>query len=303
MKTLQLCLCVAGLLASGCTSFEGAPRPVIGLSDNLTLISPYKIPDAIDQFDTLVGNNPDAAARYRNKVMALYMNAMDAQYALFRRKLNDQRKGTNLGLDLATLGLTGAVPLVVSKTKDVLGALANGATASRTAIDKQLYFEQTLPALLAAMDAERDDAKSNLVTNMRKTAADYSMAVAFTDLNSYEASASFERATEQLTASASADRAAAGAKLEDAVTGCDTREDVQTGRKRIDQALRQADIPHTALDKMAVRVGAAPAADATQAAIASSIRARLLAGPCTKAALDLLADDFDHDIAEAKGKQ
>ncbi|HEX6660996.1 MAG TPA: hypothetical protein VF067_03905 [Sphingomicrobium sp.] len=292
--------CSAAL--AGCTSFEGAPRPVISLRDNLAMLTDYKIPIAIENFDGLTQSDPAAAVRYRNKVMTIYMNAMDAQYALFRRKLNDQRKGTNLGLDLATLGLTGAVPLVATGAKDVLGALANGATSSRTAIDKELYFEQTLPALLATMDAERDDAKTNLITNMKKSAADYPMAIAFADLNSYEASASFERATDKLTSSASADRQSSADRLENTITGCDTLDNLRDGRARINKRLRQADLPRAALDKMAVRVGAKATANATPSEIASTIRGQLLAGPCTKAALDQLADDFDRDVLDAGGK-
>lgn len=269
---------------------------MIGIHDNLSLISNYKIPDAIDEFDRLASSKADpAAAKYRNKVMVLYMNAMDAQYALFRRKLNDQRKGTNLGLDLATLGLTGAVPLVVSKTKDVLSALANGATSSRTAIDKELYFEQTLPALLATMDAERDDAKATLITNMKKSAADYPMAVAFTDLNSYEASASFERATEKLTASASADRKRADTKLENAVAGCNVDTDLSEPRQQIFGSVFAQNISPEALSKMALRAGVGTSREGKALSpqeIQSALQDKLAHEPCDLPSLNLIASDF-----------
>ena len=285
----------AAVVLTGCTSFEGAPRPVIGLRQNLAMLDNYKIPAAIEDFDALAGPKPDEAVRYRNKVMAIYMNAMDAQYALFRRKLNDQRKGTNLGLDLATLGLTGAVPLVASGAKDVLGALANAATSSRTAIDKELYFEQTLPALLAAMDAERDDAKANLITNMSKSAAEYPMAVAFTDLSSYEASASFERAADKLTAAASADRAKANAKLENAVAGCNVNEDLSTPRGRIFGYVVSEKATAEVLSKMALRVGAPTTRDGKPLTVQEqrdAIQDKLLNGPCDLTTLNLIASDF-----------
>ncbi|MFN2473753.1 MAG: hypothetical protein ABR588_07550 [Sphingomicrobium sp.] len=151
--------------------------------------------------------------QYRNLVVALYLNAMDAQYASFRTRLSRQRKGGSLALGLTSLGLTTAVPLVATGVKDALSALATGATGTRAALDKELYFDQALPALLAAMEAERANTKAEILQHLKQTVDNYPLDLAFAELNQYQMSATFERAIDKITADANADRTVALRKV------------------------------------------------------------------------------------------
>ena len=260
---------------------------------------------ALPTFNSLVAaNRNDDARRYRDDIIALYINAMDAHYDLFRRKLNGQRKGAGLGLSLAALGLGNAVPLVGDGGKDVLGVLAGAATGTRTAVDKELYFDQALPALLAAMDAERTKVKATLIEGMGKPATDYSLARAFIDLNAYQAAPSFERAIDKLTAAANADRQEADTKLENAVAGCNTDEDLAPARGRIVDVLFRDGLTAAQLNRMALRVDADTKRNGVALDVESqreAIRDRLLVASCDSASLNLIADDFTSYAAPTAG--
>ena len=284
------------LPVAGCTSLEGSPRPIFTVQDNHKLLQNYRMDVALKAFDKYIDDGKAAAAeRYRNDVVALYINAIDAQYDLFRRKLNGQRKGMSLGLNLAILGFSGAIPLVADGSKDLLGALAGGAASSRTAADKELYFDQALPAMLAAMDAERIKAKAILAEGMRRPATEYSMAQAFIDLNAYQAAPSFDRAIDKLTAAASADRQAASAKLETAVAGCDVDTDLTAARGRVMEVLLRDDLSVDQLQRMALRVGADTKRNGAALTVddqREAIRDRLANSPCDEPSLNLIAQDF-----------
>ncbi|MCA1654468.1 MAG: hypothetical protein LC656_09940 [Sphingomonadales bacterium] len=212
-RIILTAMCAGSITA--CSSFDGGPRPVIALADNLAMIRPYSMNVALVSF--MASDDKDrqglSKLQYRNLVVALYLNAMDAQYASFRTRLSRQRKGGSLALGLTSLGLTTAVPLVATGVKDALSALATGATGTRAALDKELYFDQALPALLAAMEAERANTKAEILQHLKQTVDNYPLDLAFAELNQYQMSATFERAIDKITADANADRTVALRKV------------------------------------------------------------------------------------------
>lgn len=297
------------LSLTACTSLEGSPRQVAFFVPGFVTPGRYDVSTAINEFEERarepsiaqpIGQgsalDPQSAKAYRNKVIAIYMTAIDDQYGIFRKKLNSQRKGVGLGLTLASLGLNGASPLVGVGSKDVFSALAGGATSARTSLDKELYFDQALPALLAAMDAERLKVKATLLERMREDAAIYSMSQAFIDLNAYQAAPSFERAIDKLTAAANADRSEADTKVETAVRGCSTDEDLTNARARIMAAVNNPPVSNDTLKKMAMRVGIETqrnGAALTTEALKDAIQDKMLGSQCGVDEINLVASDFE----------
>lgn len=309
MHNLWKMLGTTGALGlTACSSLEGSPRQVAFFVPGFFTPGPYDVSTAINEFEHRVrepgiaqpdkngsARDPQSAKAYRNKIIAIYMTAIDDQYGIFRRKLNSQRKGAGLGLTLASLGLNGASPLVGVGTKDVLSALAGGATSARISLDKELYFDQALPALLAAMDAERLKVKATLLERMRDDAANYSMSQAFIDLNAYQAAPSFERAIDKLTASASADRSEADTKVETAIRGCSTDDDLTIPRGQIMTALDNAASNNDTLKKMAMRVGVETQRDSvalTPEALIDAIQNKIRGSQCGIDEINLVATDF-----------
>lgn len=316
---MQKYIVLAGTLAcaslGACSSLGGSPQLVPFLADNFRQNVSYDVSTAVNDFEFRLrdasatnapaGHDPSDAKAYRNKVIAIYMTAIDMQYGVFRRKLNFQRKGFGLGLNLAAIGFSGAVPLVADGTKNVLGALASGAGSTRTSIDKELYFDQALPAIFAAMDAERAKAKATLLENMQKSASDYSMSQAFIDLFAYQAAPTFERAIDKLTAAANADLKAADTKLENAVAGCNVDEDLSTQRFKLMDIMRGSNVSDATLKRMALRTETDTknnGVDLAPADLRSAIENRLRSRPCSAAQLDLLATDFANYVKEGAGQ-
>lgn len=163
--------------------------------------SHFHVEQALTQFYDL----PPGQARtdYRDKIIGIYMNASEARYQEFRRKLSREVKGSNVGLGTAALGLATGASIAGERTANILAAGAAALTGTKTGLAKEVYFEKTLPALIAGMEAARTRVRTNILTRMQKPADIYTLPQAFMDLNNYESAASLDSAIEMVTADAS----------------------------------------------------------------------------------------------------
>lgn len=139
-----------------------------------------------------IGNEVDKKA-YRNRVLSIWLLAIDSRYDAFRRDLSRGMKGGNFGLDVLTLALT-ATGSVVAGAADELSAAATGVGGARASLNREVYFEKTLPALVAYMDAERLEIRGQLLQGMNRSIAEYSLEQGFADLWRYQAAGSLDRA-------------------------------------------------------------------------------------------------------------
>lgn len=213
---------IAPLLA-GCATISGAPNRVIPTKTIVGVVQKvYPVDVALKKFassdDKDRGNL--STAQYRDVVVAVYLNAIDAEYHDFRVGLSSEARQVDLGLDLTAITATGIAAVAKKKVSRALAALAAISAGAKGAIDKDLYYERTLPALLAAMDAERLRVKTQIVQNIAKSAAQYPLAWAFADLSGYELSATLDRAIEQITTAASDNRKDAQHEYDKAVRAC-----------------------------------------------------------------------------------
>lgn len=144
---------------------------------------------------------------YRDEVLFTYLAAIDARYRNFISGITSQRKAGNSQLSLMAL-YTSALASVAS------GGLATGFSASSTflqgaqgKLNKDLFYEQTMPSLIALMDAERANIRASilkkLVSDRNSGNITYSMAEALMDIGRYEDAASIEKAVAALSQQAS----------------------------------------------------------------------------------------------------
>jgi hypothetical protein len=168
-------------------------------------------------------NGADDEARrmaLRNRVIAVYVAAMDARYAEFRRALAKETRSGNFGLDVAALGLGGLGSLAKGAANELSAASAFLA-GSRASLNKEIYFEKTLPALVAVMDANRIKARGAILSHIHDPTIDYPLELAYADLANYELSASLDNAVQQLTTEASKKVEAEQAVYNSLVLSCD----------------------------------------------------------------------------------
>ncbi len=182
----RLChrLTCAALLASlaGCAGVASAP-PRFG-----TEVNALKQADAY--FDGVLRRylvaQPLKQKEIRNGFIETRTALIDQDYAGFRQTLYTQRVGMNVGVDLATLGLnaigavTGSLP-----AKTGLHALSGGLIGSKASVDKNVFFDRTMPALLAQMEAQRSAVRLRLLGGMMVAPERYPLMQARADLEDY----------------------------------------------------------------------------------------------------------------------
>jgi hypothetical protein len=222
---------LSAFLVSGCATIEGAPQRVIDESMSMGLIAKYPMNEAMTRFSYPDGEYYDWTYRdglsrqqYRDMVVRLYMSAMDSRYNQFTTMLSSERRQADFGLDLAVLGFTGWASVAKASIVNNLSAVAAGFAGARGVVDKDLYFAKAVPALIAAMDADRIRAQARIEANLQKEPGDYPLVTAFAELARYEVASTLDGAARRLTSVASADLDEAIEELRLVETACQAEE-------------------------------------------------------------------------------
>lgn len=158
---------------------------------------------------------------YRDYVAGSVQSGVENRYKKFVDQLQSSNRGSALGLNLLVLGLSGATALAGKSAIDELATITTVASGARATVDKDLFFERTLPAVIALMDAERAEIKTGIAKNRAQPAERYSLGDALDDLHRLEQAGSIERAFARMTKSAVDDKAAEEERLNTIVAACD----------------------------------------------------------------------------------
>lgn len=198
--------CCLVLPAAGCDSFRGAQEP---LESPATLVAAatgsYSTKNAVEEFYSTDANARGGLSRqdYRDKVVALRLMAVDARYQAFTQELRGARAGVGLGADLITLVLGGLGTIIADAgTKTILAAGTAVVAGSRVSFDKNLFYDQTLPAIVAQMDAARAAQLLTIRQGLAKTADAYSLPDALVDVVELERVGSIDTAIKKITEAA-----------------------------------------------------------------------------------------------------
>ena len=177
-------LCVA--LLSGCATIRngGAPVPAFNLDNDIKALEANFGPSAsISKFYETSGDKKDARDEFIDGRLALY----NIRYIQFIRDLGVDKQHLDAATDIFLLGVGLAGTLtggVMAKTN--LAALATLTTGSKISIDKHFYFEKTVPALVATMNAQRKAILIRIIEGRKLSVDGYPLAQALTDLYDYE---------------------------------------------------------------------------------------------------------------------
>jgi hypothetical protein len=119
----------------------------------------------------------------RNDIISGRMEVIDDDFDTLERSLNAASNTLSIGSDLVILTLNGlAATTGGTETKAALSAASSGVVGAQGAVNKDLYFKNTLPALLAQMEANRAAVKARITKGMTLPDAQYSLKVANGDL-------------------------------------------------------------------------------------------------------------------------
>ena len=189
-------------LLGACASFQAHPEPVLE-TRSLIASANFDIRNALTAFGDADGHDQrrEGLSRqdYRNMVVGTLIMAADARYMQFRRRLAAESRGSSLLLDIGILGLSNGASIASESAANALAAGAAGLTGTRAAVSRDVYFDRTIPAMIGIMDAERTNLRAAIMSNLRRPAAEYPLAIALSDVAAYEAAASLDGAIEILT--------------------------------------------------------------------------------------------------------
>jgi hypothetical protein len=160
-KTQTVIILIVSFLLSGCNSAYrgGAPEPSFDTDKDLeqlaenfgeaTSISYY-----FDKKES--GADDEQLKAARNKFITGRLTMMNIRYIQFIRQSTVDKQFLDSSVEILGIGLNIAgVSFDSAATKTALAGAAAGVAGSKATIDKNFYFEKTIPALIAAMNARR----------------------------------------------------------------------------------------------------------------------------------------------------
>lgn len=210
LRTPVLTVALGAIGLSGCTTMRGAPANVLDESNAAFLAAPGKSLTTREEIITYyVGiDNEDRKREFRNRVVDHYMGQIDKQYEKYSTRLFSEGIELALGFDAAIIGLASTASLF-EEVADDLATVISGFAGIKSAIDKNLYFDRTLPALIVTMDAGRTRVETEIIAKKQQSVADYTIESAIRDLRRYQHVGTLMRAVTRVTETASQELAAA----------------------------------------------------------------------------------------------
>ncbi len=170
---------LAPLLLAGCA----APRsPLPDIDTTLAEIQPLYSGRALT--DCLATPLP-AQRPCRDTLAQAMMAAVDLRYAEFEIAFFDANRGAGFGSSVALLGLGAAGSLAATGTAQVLSAISAAVTGTREAFGRELLAEQTAAALLTSMRNARNQVALRLREGLARSAEQYPLGIALSDLYAY----------------------------------------------------------------------------------------------------------------------
>lgn len=179
--SILLVVVIALQALNGCAAIRGAPPSFPNSAEALKQLDP--------QYDEVLNAyyRPGADQRaIRNRFIETRLGAIDAQYLSFKESLYTQSVTSNILVDLTTIGLNVAgVATPGSSAKTILHGASGGLIGAKAAVDKNVFFERTMPALLSQMEALRKTVRARILEGLARTVDAYPLTQAVSDLQDY----------------------------------------------------------------------------------------------------------------------
>lgn len=198
MRAAALLISLLTVSLCGCQSLQGYPTPIESSKTSLSLVQADTGPAAVTAYAGLT--DPVQRRTKRDQIVRARAYAIDIQYDQFIRQVTSQQKAFAIGADLVSAGLTGAATLAKSAaTKTHLTTYASAALGVRATVDKELFYSQTLPAVVSQMDATRRTVLAKISEGLAKPDGDYPLVAALSDLQDYYIAGTLNGALNQIS--------------------------------------------------------------------------------------------------------
>ncbi|WP_155524615.1 hypothetical protein [Oleisolibacter albus] len=204
------------VLLGGCRSpaLVGAPEPLMTADELEASLKPYLGPDVVTTYQ---GKSGADQTNYRDQVIYARIAVIDARFKAFLTGLGVESKSFGIGADAAVIGLnTGSVLSGGETAKNILSGLAGAVTGIKGSVDKNAFYDQTVPTLVSQMVASRREVLAGMLGKMQT--ANYTLVEALIDLEGYEFAGSFAGALQQIGQKAGNQLQVAEARLQQLAT-------------------------------------------------------------------------------------
>lgn len=214
MKQLTiLILLTLSLFVGGCKThrYAGAPPPAYDVDKDIKQLEVvFKQSSSITNFYSSPGSQ---TTEERNKFITGRLVLINLQYFKWLRSVTADKQLLDSASDILVMSLNLAGTAVGgAQAKTILAAISAGVAGGKTTIDKYYFYEKTIPAMAAAMNAQRKQVLINIVKGLDLDLKRYSFEQSITDLNDYYQAGTFQGAITVIQAEAGAkEKAATGA--------------------------------------------------------------------------------------------
>lgn len=173
----------------GCASFNGYPKDPQDDSGTLkTLLAKYFSPGYDNSYASIKtdAQNYDLLRQAaRNDIINGQIHVYDILFSKLQRAMSEYGNSISIGGDLTALVLNGlGATTGNASVKSALAAASAGIIGAQGVINKDLYYQKTLPALIAQMDANREKIKASVLQKQSQTDSAYPLSRAEIDLDS-----------------------------------------------------------------------------------------------------------------------
>lgn len=197
-----LSACLISIILSGCASFTGYPSDSHDTEAELAVLNTYGGAAALDGYFRAV--DPLRKRFFRDNYVNARIAQIDIDFERFKMQLNSEKNVETLTTESALLVLTGLTATTGgATTKAALGAAAAGVTGVSAHINKDLYYEKTVPALLSMFSACHATKLAVIEEGLRQPDENYPLPRALIDIDEYRDCGSIPTAISGLTARAS----------------------------------------------------------------------------------------------------
>lgn len=220
-------LLVLAVAATGCSTLRGMPVRY-QVADDIVEKIDLK---AEEMAQLAVSDDASERNRLQNKAMAV----IDQRFYAFVRDLAADRADSSAAVAGTTLGASTAGAFVESvKAKTNYALFAAGVVGAFGIVDKNYFYERTVPALVAAMRASRAKVQLRVKQAQSERIEQYNGVAALQDVEDYYAAGTLLAAISDLTSRAEAEASATLADVRELVVPTDAEMD---RRRDISQAI------------------------------------------------------------------
>ena len=193
-------LTVAGFLV-GCAPLRGYPTDPENTNATLISLAPYF--NGAEEAEYLATTDANLRTIKRNEIVLGRMRGYDIEFQDFERRLYGDGNTIEVGSDLVGLIIAGLTATTGNAaTKSAFGAVSAGVLGTNAAVNKDLYYQKTIPALLAQMEANRLKALAPIIAGLKQPDTIYPLMQAYIDLDSFKNAGSIPAAINSISQAA-----------------------------------------------------------------------------------------------------